>query len=72
MISACIGSLDEEDLVKYTVAGKQTLERCKPSTLVYFAGNIKGFIYIPRKSHLVDDQCLESYPLPTYKILTSA
>lgn len=45
MISACIGSLDEEDLVKYTVAGKQTLERCKPSTLVYFAGNIKRVLY---------------------------
>lgn len=31
MISAYIGSLDEEDLVKCTVAGKQTLEKCKLS-----------------------------------------
>lgn len=45
MISACIGSLDEEDSVKYTVAGKQTLERCKRSTLVCFAGNIKRVLY---------------------------
>lgn len=31
MISACIESLDEEDLVKCMVAGKQTLEKCKLS-----------------------------------------
>lgn len=31
MISACTGSLDEEDLVKCMVAGKQTLEKCKLS-----------------------------------------
>lgn len=44
MISAYIGLLDEEDSVKYMVAGKQTLEKCKLSRLVYFAGNIKRIL----------------------------
>lgn len=44
MISASTGSLDEEALVKYMVAGKQTLEKCKLSALIHFAGNIKRIL----------------------------
>lgn len=49
MISVYIESLDEEDLVKYMVAGKQTLEKCKLSVLLYFAGNIKRILCIHHK-----------------------
>lgn len=41
MISASIGLLDEEDSVKYMVAGKQTPGKCKLSTCMYFAEDIK-------------------------------
>lgn len=44
MISAYIGSLDEAALVKYMVAGKQTLEKCKLPPRIHFAGNIKKIL----------------------------
>ena len=43
MISAYIESLDEEDLVKCMVAGKQTLEKCKLSM---------GFVLCIKRKHL--------------------